>query len=196
MMVMVVSKVVGVLRILPPHDKDAVLPEKAFHSIMVPHPPPDRVCGPFRAVNLTNQNENKMILEAVGTLFPAIPLAIAALNFRYTSLAGLMRNIFTQTEEVENCNGDKDILFRELRVLKTRMTLVKYSLFFAGVSFILNLFALFFSYHLMTNIASGFLAGTILALITSISCFCLETVLSTKALSLHISRADRKSFST
>ena len=29
-----------------------------------------------------------MILEAVGTLFPAIPLAIAALNFRYTSLAG------------------------------------------------------------------------------------------------------------
>ena len=85
-----------------------------------------------------------MILEAVGTLFPAIPLAIAALNFRYTSLAGLMRNIFTQIEEVENCNGDKDILFRELRVLKTRMTLVKYSLFFAGVSFILNLFALFF----------------------------------------------------
>ena len=34
-----------------------------------------------------------MTLTAVGTLFPAIPLAIVALNFRYTSLAGLMREI-------------------------------------------------------------------------------------------------------
>ena len=137
-----------------------------------------------------------MILEAVGTLFPAIPLAIAALNFRYTSLAGLMRNIFTQIEAVENRQGEKGLLLRELRVLKTRMTLVKFSLFFAGVSFILNLFALFFSYQFMTNTASGFLASTIIALITSVSCFCLETVLSTKALSLHISRADHPSFST
>ena len=39
-----------------------------------------------------------MILAAVGNLFPAIPLAIVALNFRYTSLAGLMREIAAQLE--------------------------------------------------------------------------------------------------
>ena len=39
-----------------------------------------------------------MILTAVGNLFPAIPLAIVALNFRYTSLAGLMREITAQLE--------------------------------------------------------------------------------------------------
>ena len=40
MMVMFAHWVIGALRLLPPHDKDAVLPEKAFHSIMAPHPSP------------------------------------------------------------------------------------------------------------------------------------------------------------
>ena len=30
-----------------------------------------------------------MTIATVGTLFPAIPLAIVALNFRYTSLVGV-----------------------------------------------------------------------------------------------------------
>ena len=55
-----------------------------------------------------------MILEAVGTLFPTIPLAIAALNFRYTSLAGLIRNIFTQIEAIENRHGEKGLLLKAL----------------------------------------------------------------------------------
>ena len=42
-----------------------------------------------------------MTIATVGTLFPAIPLAIVALNFRYTSLAGLMRNISSQIEMPE-----------------------------------------------------------------------------------------------
>ena len=39
-----------------------------------------------------------MSLIAVGTLFPTIPLAIVALYFLYTSLAGLMRRITSQLE--------------------------------------------------------------------------------------------------
>ena len=38
-------------------------------------------------------------LDAVGVLFPAIPLAIVALNFRYTSLAGLMRELHAQLDK-------------------------------------------------------------------------------------------------
>ena len=65
-----------------------------------------------------------MILVAVGTLFPAIPLAIVALNFRYTSLAGLMRAISSQLD----CSGIDDTrratMLDELQVMKRRMTLV------------------------------------------------------------------------
>jgi hypothetical protein len=68
------------------------------------------------------------------------------------------------------------------------MVMVKYSLFFAGVSFILNLCALFFSYYGHQEIAPSFMGGTIIVLMFSMACFCWETTMSTKALDLHISK--------
>ena len=38
-------------------------------------------------------------ITAVGMLFPAIPLTIAALNFQYTSLAGLMRQLHHEIDK-------------------------------------------------------------------------------------------------
>ena len=70
-----------------------------------------------------------MSLIAVGTLFPAIPLAIVALNFRYTSLAGLMRQITSQLEASTPDGPGEAVLIDELTVMKKRMTLVKYALF-------------------------------------------------------------------
>ena len=87
-----------------------------------------------------------MTIATAGTLFPAIPLAIVALNFRYTSLAGLMRNISSQIEMPEVNQSRQNILNQELIVMRKRMGMVKYSLFLAGTSLILNLCALFFSY--------------------------------------------------
>ena len=84
-----------------------------------------------------------MILVAVGTLFPAIPLAIVALNFEYTSPAGLMRAISSQLD----CSGIDDTrratMLDELQAMKRSMTLVKYALFLSGIAFILNLASLF-----------------------------------------------------
>ena len=54
-----------------------------------------------------------MTIAAVGTLFPAIPLAIVALNFRYTSLAGLMRNISSQMEAPKIDQSRQTILNKE-----------------------------------------------------------------------------------
>ena len=54
--------------------------------------------------------ETRMTIATVGTLFPAIPLAIVALNFRYTSLAGLMRNISSQIEMPEVNQSRQNIL--------------------------------------------------------------------------------------
>ncbi len=129
-----------------------------------------------------------MTIAAVGTLFPAIPLAIVALNFRYTSLAGLMRNISSQMEAPKVDQTRQNILNEELSVMRKRMVMVKYSLFFAGVSFMLNLFALFSSFHGHQEIASNFMGGTIIVLMISMTCFCWETTMSTKALDLHISK--------
>ena len=127
-----------------------------------------------------------MILVAVGTLFPAIPLAIVALNFRYTSLAGLMRAISSQLD----CSGIDDTrratMLDELQVMKRRMTLVKYALFLSGIAFILNLTSLYFGYFSFIVIAPVIMALTIVSMISSMICFCAETVLSTKALNLHL----------
>ena len=129
-----------------------------------------------------------MTIATVGTLFPAIPLAIVALNFRYTSLAGLMRNISSQIEMPEVNQSRQNILNQELIVMRKRMVMVKYSLFLAGMSFILNLCALFASYYGHLEIAPNFMGGTIVVLMFSMACFCWESTMSTKALDLHISK--------
>ena len=128
-----------------------------------------------------------MSLIAVGTLFPAIPLAIVALNFRYTSLAGLMRQITSQLEASTPDGPGEAVLIDELTVMKKRMTLVKYALFLCGVAFIFNLAALYLGYFSPGRLEPAMMALTILSMVGGISCFCVETVLSTKALNLHIS---------
>ena len=105
-----------------------------------------------------------MILTAVGNLFPAIPLAIVALNFRYTSLAGLMREITAQLEPGLSDKSKMSVLLEELTVMRTRMVLVKYALFLCGVSFISNLFSLFAGYFSLNAVAPLGMAFTIVSM--------------------------------
>ena len=143
---------------------------------------------PYLAFDLapSERERDPMTLAAVGTLFPAIPLAIVALNFRYTSLAGLMRAISSQLESSGIDGARRTTLLDELHVMKRRMTLVKYALFLSGIAFILNLASLYFGYFSFSAIAPVIMALTIMSMISSMICFCAETVLSTKALNLHI----------
>ena len=127
-----------------------------------------------------------MILTAVGNLFPTIPLAIVALNFRCTSLDGLMREITAQLEPGLSDKSKMSVLLEELTVMRTRMVLVKYALFLCGVSFIFNPFSLFAGYFSLNAVAPLGMAFTILSMAGGIGCFCIETALSTKALNLHI----------
>jgi hypothetical protein len=143
---------------------------------------------PYLAFDLapSERERDPMTLAAVGTLFPAIPLAIVALNFRYTSLAGLMRAISSQLDSSGIDGARRTTLLDELHVMKRRMTLVKYALFLSGIAFILNLASLYFGYFSFSAIAPVIMALTIMSMISSMICFCAETVLSTKALNLHI----------
>ena len=75
-----------------------------------------------------------MTLDFIRTLFPAIPLAIVALNLRYTSLAGLMRNLAAQIATTDQISGQAALLAKELQMMGLRISLVKYALFFAGLA--------------------------------------------------------------
>ena len=131
-------------------------------------------------------------LDAVGVLFPAIPLAIVALNFRYTSLAGLMRELHAQRGKKLLKAAQKQVLHDELVIMDRRMNLVKYSLFFLGLSFVFNTSTLFAFINQSERVAVFCMNTTIALMLIGLCFFCIETVLSTKALRMHISVAEIK----
>ncbi|MGB0235459.1 MAG: DUF2721 domain-containing protein [Candidatus Puniceispirillaceae bacterium] len=127
-----------------------------------------------------------MTLDFIRTLFPAIPLAIVALNLRYTSLAGLMRNLAEKYATADQISGQAALLAKELQMMQLRISLVKYALFFAGLAFVLNLGVMYltlYGYGLSAHLAMG---ATIAMMMVALICFCIETLLSTRALNLHI----------
>ena len=127
-----------------------------------------------------------MTLDFIRTLFPAIPLAIVALNLRYTSLAGLMRNLAEKYGTADEISGQAALLAKELQMMQLRISLVKYALFFSGLAFVLNLGVMYitlYGYVLSAHLAMG---GTIAMMMVALICFCIETLLSTRALNLHI----------
>ena len=127
-----------------------------------------------------------MTLDFISTLFPAIPLAIVALNLRYTSLAGLMRNLAAQIEKPEQTSEQTTILFRELQMMQLRISLVKFSLFFAGLSFVFNLGSMYLTLYAYDLSAHYMMGATIMMMMVAIGLFCVETIYSTRALKLHL----------
>lgn len=127
-----------------------------------------------------------MTLDFIRTLFPAIPLAIVALNLRYTSLAGLMRNLAAQIEKPEQTSDQTAILFKELQMTQLRISLVKFSLFFAGLSFVFNLGSMYLTLYAYDISAHYMMGVTIMMMIVALGLFCVETIYSTRALSLHL----------
>ena len=125
-------------------------------------------------------------LDFISTLFPAIPLAIVALNLRYTSLAGLMRNLAAQMEKPEQTSEQTAVLFKELQMMQLRISLVKFSLFFAGLSFVFNLGSMYFTLYAYDLSAHYMMGATIMMMMVAIGLFCVETIYSTRALKLHL----------
>jgi len=83
-------------------------------------------------------------------------------------------------------------LHDELVIMARRMNLVKYSLFFLGLSFVLNTSTLFAFINQGERIAIFCMNTTIALMLIGLCFFCIETVLSTKALRMHISVAEIK----
>ena len=127
-----------------------------------------------------------MTLDFIRTLFPAIPLAIVALNLRYTSLAGLMRNLAAQIERPDQTADQTAILLKELQMMQLRISLVKFSLFFSGLSFVFNLGGMYLTLYGYDLSAHYMMGATIVMMMVALGLFCVETIYSTRALNLHL----------
>ena len=67
------------------------------------------------------------LLYISGVLFPAIPLAMVAIGARYTAVAGLIRLLHMQITGTTPASGPFEVLAAELKSLRLRIELVKYS---------------------------------------------------------------------
>ena len=120
-------------------------------------------------------------------LLPAIPLNMVAVNFRYTALASLIRQIHDMAQKHSDKNRPPAVLLREVQLLETRITCVKFSLFFAGLSFLFNLLAVGFLVLGAKTVSYGCFIATLICLSSAVLLFLYEISRSTEALSLHIS---------
>ena len=121
-----------------------------------------------------------------GLLLPAIPLKIVAVNFRYTPLAGLIRQIHQLARHTGEQTRPPTSLYREVRMLETRITFIKFSLFIAGLSFLFDLLAE--GSHILSaySMSAMLFIATLASLSVAILLFLYEISRSTEALSLHI----------
>ena len=119
----------------------------------------------------------------MGVLFPAVPLAIVARNFRQRSSAGLQLELYAQVENKNLESIQRQILNKVLHNMLHRMTLVKWSLFFMGLSFVSDLRTLSVVLDQGERITILFLNTTVGLMVVGLCLFCVKTILSTKALS-------------
>ena len=80
-------------------------------------------------------------ITLLSLLLPAPPKKMVAVNFHYTALAGLIRQIYQMARLTGEQTRPPTILYQEVRMLETRITFVKFNLFFPGLSLLFNLLA-------------------------------------------------------
>ena len=101
-----------------------------------------------------------------------------------------MRELHAQRDKKLLKAKQKQVLCDELDIMARRMILVKYSLFFCGLSFVANLATLSIVLNQGERIAILFMNITIALMVVALCFFCIETVLSTKALRMHLSDSE------
>ena len=119
-------------------------------------------------------------------LFPAIPLMMISFGNRYTSLASLIRKIHDTIITNRPTSNVVQHHLDQIKVLTTRLTLVRSVQTLSGISFLMNLISIFFSYIKIYDLALNFFGLGILIFSIAILLFIFEIQLSTKALSKHL----------
>tara|TARA_B110000967_G_scaffold41678_1_gene41565 strand:+ start:958 stop:1344 length:387 start_codon:yes stop_codon:yes gene_type:complete len=123
-----------------------------------------------------------MDITTPALLFPAISLLFVAYTNRLHSLSVLIRAMTTEGSDESKTKHTEE----QLNILQKRVTYIKRMQVFGIVSFIFNLMTIigfYISYDLLANYIFGF---GLLMLSASLFFALLETLISTKALDIHL----------
>ena len=123
-----------------------------------------------------------MDMTTPALLFPAISLLFVAYTNRLHSLSVLIRAMTTEGSDESKTKHTEE----QLDILKKRVTYIKRMQVFGIVSFIFNLMTIICFYIVQISLAYYIFGFGLLMLSASLIFALLETLISTKALDIHL----------
>ena len=127
-----------------------------------------------------------MEITTPALVFPAISLLFIAYTHRLHSLSVLIRSMTTKDSKELKNKQTKD----QLEILRKRVIYIKRMQVFGILSFILCLFTIICLYIGLDNIANYLFGLALLMLVTSLLFALVETLQSTRALSIHLKNSN------
>ena len=118
-------------------------------------------------------------------LFPAIPLMMISFGNRYSTLAALIRGIHDSII-VNNSTLLSKSYLDQLRILTTRLQMVRFMQTLSAISFLSNLLTIYSSYLGFQDWALFIFGFAVLSFFLAIIVFIIEIQFSFKALSSHL----------
>jgi len=118
-------------------------------------------------------------------LFPAIPLMMISFGNRYSTLAALIRSIHDSII-VNNSTLLSKSYLDQLRVLTTRLQMVRFMQTLSAISFLSNLLTIYSTYLGFQDWALFIFGFAVLSFFLAIIVFIIEIQFSFKALSSHL----------
>ena len=125
----------------------------------------------------------------IAIMFPAIPLTMVMFGNRFHTTSVLIRQMHDEYiyEKVMPAEFDK-----QLKILKSRIILLKRAQIAMGLSFLFNMFSVFALFFNTTLPAKFFFGLCLLSIIVALIIYLYEITLSTKALKYHLLDLDNK----
>ena len=117
-------------------------------------------------------------------MFPAIPLTMSIYSNRFHTLSSLIRKLHDEYIFEKNIPSEWE---KQLLNLNGRIKLLRYSIVFASLGFLINMMTVFGLYLNRILEARIIFGSCCVAMIISIIFFIRKIQLSTKALKLHLS---------
>jgi hypothetical protein len=125
----------------------------------------------------------------IAIMFPAIPLMMVMFGTRFHTTSVLIRQMHDQYiyEKVMPAEFNK-----QLKILKSRIILLKRAQIAMGLSFLFNMFSVFALFFNAIFPAKLFFALCLMSIIVALIIYLYEITLSTKALKYHLLDLDNK----
>ena len=125
----------------------------------------------------------------IAIMFPAIPLMMVMFGTRFHTTSVLIRQMHDEYiyEKVMPTEFNK-----QLKILKSRIILLKRAQIAMGLSFLFNMFSVFALFFNATLPAKFFFALCLFSIIVALMIYLYEITLSTKALKYHLLDLDNK----